>query len=163
VQIGTATSETSVNSAAANDKIASGWVSVGKSFDYVNITISLNYASGYHGKEELENIVVYEGEHAFQDARTVSSLSARSGAEKVYDPTYYQSEYNAYSEQAAYDLRRGGAYYTPGLEIGILEGTKYGVGKSEAGIRQKLESEYQVTKDNQGKKNTERLNLVAPR
>jgi RHS repeat-associated protein len=163
VQIGTATSETSVNSAAANDKIASGWVSVGKSFDYVNITISLNYASGYHGKEELENIVVHEGEHAFQDARTVSSLSARSGAEKVYDPTYYQSEYNAYSEQAAYDLRRGGAYYTPGLEIGILEGTKYGVGKSEAGIRQKLESEYQVTKDNQGKKNTERLNLVAPR
>jgi RHS repeat-associated protein len=162
------------NPNAANERIAKGWTSMGEAGSYVQINIDANIAhpNSPERSANLEGVLVHEGNHAYDDARTISSLSAGQGMNTVWDPTRYKTELDAYHQEASYLLKRGGAYNTVGLDTngivngygnGLLKNEKGKIGVNEEHIRDILiNAPYGVTKDNPGPTTTQSRGLKPP-
>jgi hypothetical protein len=162
------------NAAAANERIAKGWTSMSEAGSYTQITI--NASSAHPNSPErsanLEGLLVHEDNHVYDDARTMSSLSAGQGMNTVWNPTIYKTENDAYHAEASYLLKRGGTYQTVGLDTnGIVNGYGNGLLKNENGkigvneehIRDILiNAPYGVTKDNPGPTTTQSRGLRPP-
>jgi hypothetical protein len=113
----------------------------------------------------LEGLLVHEGKHAFDIARTVQSLSAREGADKFYDPTNFQREYSSFTTEAAYYLYRGNAYVDVGLATdsgNLLKQSGNGIKVNEQRIRDALRATYNLTPERPGLKVTEKFGLRPP-
>ena len=162
------------NRNATNQRISQGWVSMKEAASYIRINI--NYAIAHPNSPErsanLRGTLVHEGTHAFDDARTISSLSAAKGMDVVWDPTLYKAENDAYHQEANYLLRQGGTYHTVGLDTnGVTNG--YGMGLltkegkkikvNEARIQDIIRTTYGVTTDAPGPTTTQQYNLRPPR
>ena len=167
-------STTISNSTAANERIAKGWTSMGEAGSYVQINVdaSVAHPNSPERSANLEGVLVHEGNHAYDDARTISSLSAGQGMNRVWDPTIYKTESDAYHQEASYLLKRGGAYQTVGLDTnGIVNGYGNGLLKNENGnirineehIREILiNAPYRVSEDKPGPTTTQSRGLRPP-
>ena len=156
------------DSAAANADIAKGWVSMERAASHITISInSFQLANMPDRAASLEGVLVHEGRHAFGIARTISSLSARQGADKVYNPTEYTNELEAHMSQANYLLRQGGVHREVGLGNSVAydkflmkDGDAIKVNAQR--IKELVTRGYNVSEQNQGPTTTEKQNLGLP-
>jgi hypothetical protein len=159
--------------AATQQRVNQGWVPMGEAASYIRINVSYQVAHPDSPEKtvNLQGTLVHEGKHAFDDARTMSSLSAAQGMNVVWNPTLYKAENDAYHREANYLLRRGSVGQTVGLDTnGTVNG--YGMGLltkdgekikvNEQKIQDIIQTTYGVNKDNQGPTTTQQYNLRPP-
>lgn len=106
---------TDINSSGANSAIANGPVSDTQAGSFIRITLNKSNADdqSHKGNAMLEGILVHEGEHVANDARTISSLSEKG---RVFDPTEYKNEHGAFVSEATFFRDRGGPFTKVGLK-----------------------------------------------
>jgi len=149
-------------------------VSTGEAASYIRINInsSIAHPNSPERSANLEGTLVHEGNHAFDDARTISSLSAGQGMNVVWDPTQYKTENDAYHREANYLLRRGGTHQTVGLDtngaingygMGLLTNENGKIKVNEAKIQDTIRTTYGVTRDRPGPTTTQQYGLRPPR
>ncbi|MDQ3803540.1 MAG: carbohydrate-binding protein [Acidobacteriota bacterium] len=158
-----------VDSSAANADIANGWVSMERAASHTGIRINaFQLADTPDRTVSLEGSLVHEGRHVFGFARTISSLSAREGAEKVFDPTEFRNEYEAFMSEAYYYKKQGGVYHQvglgkPGLYADLLRKEGDTITVNSERIRGIIRSQYGVSEQNPGPTTTEKHKLSQPR
>jgi hypothetical protein len=162
------------NPTAANERIAQGWASMGEAGSYVRINIDSGIAHPNSSERSayLEGVLVHEGKHAYDNARTISSLSAGQGMNVVWDPTRFKTEHDAYRQEASYLLKRGGVHQAVGLDTnGIVNGYGNGLLRNDNGkiginqerIRNILADTYGRTPERPGPTTTQTYGLRPPR
>lgn len=157
-----------IDSSAANADIANGWVSMERAASHTGIRINaFQLAETPDRAASLEGVLIHEGRHVFGFARTISSLSARGSEDRVFNPTEFREEYEAFMSTAHYFRNQGGVHHQVGLG---RQGTYYDLLTKEgdtikvnsARIKEIIAREYGLTEQHSGPTTTERTGLRPP-
>jgi RHS repeat-associated protein len=157
---------TDINSNAANSGIANGSVSETQAGSFIRITLNKSSADDTSGKGNamLEGVLVHEGKHVVDDARTISSLSEKG---RVFDPTEYSEEHSAFVSEATFFRDRGGPFTKVGLKPRsyelLVKDDSGNIRINEKHIREVLRDTYRVTPNKQGPTTTQKFGLRRPR
>jgi hypothetical protein len=135
----------------------------------INISANVAHAQGAEQIANLEGTLVHESSHAYDNARTISSLSSGEGMQAVWNPTRYQTEHEAYRQEALYLLKRGGEHQAVGLDTngsvngygnGLLKNENGKIGINEQRIQDILRNTYGgLSRESQKKTTTEQYGL----
>jgi len=116
------------------------------------------------GQRGCEGTFVHEGQHAYDFAKTLESLSnADMNPLDVFNPTLYELEWEAHQTAGRYMLRvNGSEYIEEGLQLMILgqaaDGTYF---VDDDGIRRRLQESYGLALDgNQGHLASRMLGII---
>ena len=146
-----------------NARMATERLNLREALGQISITIA-EETIDTGGQRGCEGTFVHEGQHAYDFAKTLESLSnADMNPLEVFDPTLYELEWEAHQTAGRYMLCvNESEYIQEGLDLMILsrreDGTYF---VSDDGIRQRLRDGYGLSLDgNQGHQASRMLGII---
>ena len=142
-----------IDAAAANDRVASGPMSVREALGFIYIAIA-EETIDTGGQRGCEGTFVHEGRHAYDFAQSLASFSdAGVNPLSIFDPTLYELEWAAHKTAGDYMVAVDQQEYVDeGLQLMILGlGADGSCFVDDNGIRRRLSESYGLAIDgNQG-------------
>lgn len=151
-----------IDAGDTNDRIADERLSIIEALGEVYISIA-EETIDTGGQRGCEGTFVHEGRHAYDFAKTISTLSnADVNPLSIFDPTLYELEWEAHKTAGDYMIRIGREeYIDEGLQLLILGRNELGeCFVNDEGIQCRLRDSYGLDlKGEQGRRTSEILGL----